>query len=60
MAVRNTSLRPKRSLSQPALAVIAALPMTKAIITQAIWSVVAEKAPCMCGSATVTAFQVNA
>ena len=34
--------------------------MMNAIITQAIWSVVDEKVPCMLGSATVTEFQVNA
>ena len=47
-------------LNQPTEAVIMALPMTKAIMTQAIWSVVAEKEPCMCGSATPTEFQVKA
>ena len=41
-------------------AVIAALPMMNAIITHAIWSVVAENRPCMWGSATVTEFQVKA
>ena len=58
--IRKISLRPKRSLKYPTLAVIAALPMTNAIMTHATWSMVAEKAPCIWGRATVTEFQVNA
>ena len=34
-------------------------PMMKAVITQEIWSEVAEKVPCMCGRATPAIDQMN-
>ena len=60
MPKRKIGRRPKRMESQPTEAVVMALPMMKAIITQAIWSVVAAKAPCMCGKATPTEFHMKA
>ncbi len=59
MANRNSCLRPKRAESQPTLAIIMALPTMKPVITQATWSGVAEKLPCMWGSATPTTVQVK-
>ena len=58
-AIMNSRLRPSRAVSQPTLAIIIALPTMNPVITQAIWSGVAEKAPCIWGRATPTTVQVK-
>jgi hypothetical protein len=50
----NTRLRPKRALSQPVQTIIVVMPTMKAVTTQAIWSGVAEKVPCMWGKEMLT------
>ena len=57
MAQTNTRLRPKRADSQPAAEIAMADDTMYDVMTQPIWSWVAENAPCMCGSATAAMVQ---
>jgi hypothetical protein len=50
---RNSGLRPKRSASQPVSGVMIAAATMYEVSTQVIWSCVAERLPCMRGSATL-------
>ncbi len=50
----STRRKPKREPSQPASGVPIALTTMYEVITHAIWSCVACRLPCMCGSATFT------
>ena len=49
-----TLRRPKRAASQPVIGVTTAVARILKVMTQAIWSRVAESEPCICGSSTVT------
>ena len=56
-ATTNTRLRPKRWLRKFAVGIMTAEATIYEVITQEIWSWVAEKVPCMCGSATAAMVQ---
>ena len=56
-ATRNRRRRPSRAASQPVAGSITALATMYEVSTQEIWSWVAEKVPCMCGSATAAMVQ---
>ena len=49
---------PKRAASQPVSGVITAVATRLEVITQAIWSGVADSAPWICGSDTFTAVRL--
>src|SRR5688500_1713573 len=49
---------PKRAASQPVSGVITAVATRLEVMTQAIWSGVAESAPWICGSDTFTAVRL--
>src|SRR5262249_35287003 len=53
----NRRLRPNRALNHPAVGIMIAEATMYEVMTQATWSCVAEKVPCMCGSATAAMVQ---
>ena len=55
----NNCLRPILAVTQPTVDVIMALPTMNPVNTQATWSVVAEKAPCIWGRPMPTTVQVK-
>ena len=56
-AQTNTRLRPNRVLSHPPVGITMAEVTMYEVMTQEIWSCVAEKVPCMCGRATAPMLQ---
>ena len=52
--------RPKRDISHPARGVATAVATRLEVTTQAIWSGVADIAPCICGSDTLAMVTVIA
>jgi hypothetical protein len=57
---RQTARCPNRETSQPASGVATAVATMFAVTTQAIWSCVADSAPCICGSDTLAMVTVIA
>src|SRR6185369_12150795 len=56
-APAKTRLRPKRALMKPLVGITIADATMYEVMTQEIWSCVAEKLPRMCGSATAAMVQ---
>jgi hypothetical protein len=54
----HSSRAPRRAASQPVSGVITAVATRFEVMTQAIWSCVAESAPWICGSDTFTAVRL--
>ena len=52
--------RENRAASQPVIGVATAVAMMLKVTTRAIWSVVADSAPCICGSDTLAMVTVIA
>ena len=56
----STRLRPKRAASQPVGGVAIAVATMLKVRTHAIWSIEAERSPCICGKATLAMVSVVA
>ena len=60
IAPSSRRLRPSRAASQPVGGVAIAVATMLKVSTQAIWSMLADRSPCICGRATLAMVSVVA